>query len=1161
MNNNFKQKEINKHVAVVNRMFSEMVRNGRVSALMNPLCTTEAILAKLSASAGLHKDTKNFHKIVMAVANGYNVLDVLNNPELAGIAPSQRKWVNAFLAENKLPKTLVAPTRASVISYAVDINNAVIEDDKVVAIAKEQRQSQSDLSDKLAKAPVADEKGRLVADMKHIAVVNLAVPLPEDGDIDEETAYRLEVQSKMIDEGFYINGVKYVFLLQSASQARLLQAVFVAEDFMTIPAIFRKLGHDFKAYAKMKNNAWKLDITKMLKRFGLSATNTIASNVVRFDNAKVEVLPNGERKVVSDQFSIYVAEDRHVTIKEGKFKAFDKATKQILEFDASEKPVTLTVGDGMLLCDESIYWALMAEFGEKSDAWQIRLTPFGKGLMVFVPGLRKYYDANIVAFQSAVKGDFANLETNEDGTLKHQIQLRIARFNKPMQKKAPHTVFPYQFTHITSLTFEDMRKIVQPHLDKLLDVLKDPSIMQKYAGVAQLENMSKLEDAEKQFLTDRSISTTFAAFMHLAPFTFKDAYMQAKAIQLINNELDHWKAGTIPVEGHYRFLVHDPYALLEAGRIGKRVDGKLIVPNNVGLKANTAFMFNREGSVITYEIALFRNPAITKGEGRIVKGAAPQNYVMASTKGAFQNLAVMSVHDFNLFAMGGADVDGDESLTVTEKIIIKSLMRKNALPVLDLTWNGQEWISGCPFNPAMKDVPELAAACVKQDAFTIEFTDEQYTDEFINAVHELSKDFVKRTMKPNKIGYLTNIATKLADAVRKIGYMIMESVDKNGNKVKYADAQIAMMKKEIIQYETWIDLLRLCQGWEIDRAKHGGAYEEELALQLDFIKNPPEYASFEKDGKKLWVNPDWLRIHKGRTGGKYTNSVLSKLSRYIRQWVRDNVEKHYENMMKDIENNNILDVLNNSFAINPDRRDRIADKLKSIKFIYNQDIARIMEAEREMILAAELKYAEGSEELELAMEEANKTRRAAQKEVVAMYSGLVTALESAYTPEEIGYTAYWMTYTGKRTYVDAQGNEKQKSIAFPWTICTMQLLTLCAKIAGREINSKVADKFAVKAGNVPVNFRVNQKVDAAKLAQYFNESHEAYVRMEMLPQTGQMTYVVYALVNNTPVAVGNIYQSHTDFFTGAEKFRVEIKEAAAKKQSMFLTATSIQRLA
>jgi hypothetical protein len=1158
----FAQKVVRKHLKEVSKRFNTIVsrKGATASALMNPLNNTAVVLERLASAAGLHKETKNFKLITKAMMKGYTLVDILHNPDLAEIPKNQQHWIEKFLAENPLPKKLVRQVRQQVKVMQASIETAAKnEDGHVEVTAKVAKQSQSALSDAFASRAEYDPISRkMVADMTHICYVDLKVDLPEDGQMDEETKRLIELQQDMIDNGFYINGRKYVFFMQTASQARLLQAIFMAEDFMSIPDAFRALGHDFKAYAKKKGDTWVLDVTKMLKRFGLSGTSTIESRVIKFPNARIVEFENGEYKIESDLYSIYVAEDRYAIINEGKFKAFKDG--EIVEFDAAEHPVTLGVGDGLLLCDEEIYWALMAEFGEKSDAWQVRLTPFGKGLMVFVPGLRKYYDANIVAFKSAVKGDFRQIID------KHEIALRIARFNKPIAQKPVYTVFPYQFTHVTSLTFEEMKSIVLPHLERTLDVLKDATLMQKYAGVAHLENMDGLSEEEQEFMKDRSIVSTFSAFMHAAPFTFQDAYMQGHAIALIRDEIRKWMAGTIPVEGHYRFMVQDPYALLEAKNYNQRdKEGRLIVPKHVGMKANTVFLFNRKGSVITDHVALFRNPAITKGEGRIVKGAAPQNYVEASKMGAFQNLCVMSCHDFNTFAMGGADNDGDECLTVTEPIIVNSLMKKNAIPVLDLTFNNGEWESGCPYGMPMEGVPSLGAACVKQDNFTIAFTEEQYTDAFINAVHELSKDFVKRTMKPNKIGFLTDIATKLADAVRKIGYMIKEGIDEYGNARAWTEREIQVLREEIARYEAWIDLLRLCQGWEIDRAKHGGAYEEQLADALAFIKNPPYYASWlnEKTGKRVWNSLKWLNIHRGKEGGANTNSVLSKLSAFICHWVAEHIDAYAYDLKAKLHDHNLIEILRENFSIDDmERVKNLKDMLNGFRMAYGRDFAILSEKVAQATDRVEVLYGDDAKKLKEALEKIEAWRKDMSKKIIDKYAALVASLEAAYSKEEIAFVAYNLVYT---TSMNRDNEEDRgKGLGFVWQVCKSQMLALCSKIANRQVK---LDKFVVQVADVHINFFVNKTVrDADKLAAYIENTKTLTMKYVEDPILNKKVLAVYTHVNGNAIHVGNVFSNFYDFFAGATEFTVTVTSAKAEKAKksdahyMYLTVSAIHRV-
>jgi len=1183
------------------------------------LRTYQAIIRELRKAPGIHENTTNFKKVVAACAEGISISDILHNPvEYAGIHPAQAHWFEEFLLTNKVARKLQRPKRNMVLVAAGSLKNIKFNEaaDRFESSliygdygytgknTAYRTQSQSALSDTLAAqrdVTVAfrrKSKGkdiiveRVVDIMDHVHYVDLNIEIPEGKENDPAILAQIEARNRILREGFwYVNRETgelrhAVFFLQTASQSRLLQAVFLDEEFMSVPEAFAALGMDLLAFAKRKvvhgQSVWVLDITKYLKRIGLAGTSTVPSETISFGK-EYRNTAHGYR-IEGGLYTIEVIEDAFAMVNSGKYKAFDKDTGSFHTFDASEVPLKLPAGDGLIFCDEEIYQALLAEFGEDSDAWQIRLTPFAKGLMVFVPGLRKYYDANIVVTKSAMKGDLRTI------CHKFDTQLRIALFNKSMAQTKEKTILPYQFSHILPLSYDVLKGIVEKNLNSLLADLDDPVALAKRAGVAALNDMSGLDEDEKEYLLKKSIVTTFGAFLYAGrgenAFVHKDAMMQQWAIELLRQEVNKWVNSTIPVDGHYRFMVQDPYAILEAHRIGMRnEDGELIVPANIGMRANEVFLLDRSlKPMVDRKVVLARNPAITNGEARLVDCVAPSNYVAATRMHAFRNLCVMSVHDYNTYAMGGADNDGDTCLTITEEAIVTAAQSKSYIPVLDLYFERKDdgsirsFETGCPY-PMNKsgeaDKFEFGADCVSASDYTVVFRDDQYTEELVQAIHEYSIEYVILTMNPNKIGFMTNKATQLANAIRKIRQMIDESIDEHGKPCKWTPNQLAMLKHEMVKYQEYIDLLRLVQGWEIDRAKHGGAYEEQLAAKLEFISNPPYFASYfdEKSGKRKWRTPQFLASRKGKHGVS-THSTLDKLHNFIKDWVKENLDPRIADLQAKAnglsiedgkmkhsfyEQANILGELTAAISIDPATFELIEQRVKAIRGEYIDAVTEISDLENErkkwvMQNLPEHMHAEKFEEIE-------ELRRAEWSDILEYFQGQATALEAAYRPEHIGYVAYYVTYTQNRKPELNEDGEvtRLRGLSLPWTVFKRQLLEAVALASGNA--ESTVNPYQFERGAFTMAFALENGRNGEKLAAYINEHKEIIVKAEISPRTRNTLYNVYVPVNGREVLTGWALYTALPFVAGHKQLRAIVDSCSFNgKHTVTVKVTDVQAI-
>src|SRR5699024_4263068 len=164
-----------------------------------------------------------------------------------------------------------------------------------------------------------------------------------------------------------------------------------------------------------------------------------------------------------------------------------------------------------------------------ADAWQIRITPFTKGLMVFVPNLRSYYDDHIVAFKSAVKGDYRKLLAKSGFT----PQLRIAMFNKPINQAKTYTDMPYQFVQASSLNLNDLWTIMKPHIEELQRGMIDPAIMKKYVGLDKAIEAEMFDDETEHYMLEQSRVSTFSTFLDMFPWTHDDVQMKRYALEIL----------------------------------------------------------------------------------------------------------------------------------------------------------------------------------------------------------------------------------------------------------------------------------------------------------------------------------------------------------------------------------------------------------------------------------------------------------------------------------------------------------------------------------------------------------------------------------------------------------------------------------------------------
>lgn len=1166
----------------------------------NSIQSVSQLIERLSTFSPLTAiGTKNFERVVQAVVTGENVVEVIENPvELAGVAKQQAHVFAKFLEANPLPKKLRRIKNIRVIVAQADLKT--ISDDELVSqrdysdfglVGEDHKSGYKEVSGSYAfemLAPYHNATPQMITTKKMIngelmTREVMAYVLPhvffidlngnEEGDLPKKQAIVLNGLNYIDHEG---EMRKALYLFRSPSQERVVQIVSIAEHIVHPVDALKAVGNDPLAFAKYVkdsegnimidgegNYIYKLDIIKAMKRFGLTLSNSVKSNFIRFGK-DVSIDPaTGDIIISGGNIVARIVEDVYSEVNEGQYKAFDKINKKGRIFNASEYSVKQIAGDGQMYINEKIKTLGEQEFGRDFQNGVARLfSGFVKGNVVYTPGLDDYFEEDIIIPMSSFK---ASTDTLEDVIEDLELQFRVALFGSPMKKKKMFVGLPYQFTHGMKLSAQTMFKLVQPHLDRVKTMINDPKAMEEYLGLDKLDNMDDLTLLEQEDAVMTSLVSTLTTFMYYSPESYNDVYLKEKALYMLQELVKEWKAGSIPVEANYRFLVMDPYAILDTYKSRGtnkeiRKNGELYVDPKAGVRAGSVFMKAKDGKNIHEgKIAMARNPQMTKGQSRIVYGVKYSRYMKA--KDAFDGLIVMSCHDFNAIAQGGADFDGDTSLCMTQPELIQAVESacKTAPAFLDIHFVQNQdgtfsFADGCPF---LGD-EELVKA--NKDKYTFTFTKEQYTRDFQMEMYKTSLDYVAETLKPNRIGELTNFATKLADAVRALGYKAVSYATSGDHK------QYEQTIERIKELEEKIDLLAWVQSWEIDRAKHGGAYEEALKEELDFLENPPVEVSYYdmKAGKMKWFTPDWMaaRSEKEVDGQavQRTNSVLSLVNQYINKWEETELVSVVKEMRADYHNHNILSFIASAVQLpqNPAAHYALVSSVRNVKTEYNVMMSNAHTQNR--LALDEMKFMTFGDEHaeEMKLNEIKRQLNDAQTFAVEKAQAELIALSSTYSLEQIGLVAYKETYGVSSSNRNATQDQPARGLSFPWI--TMYPLLAAVRLASNKEDTIVLEPQVRHFDSLDVN-----KVNIGNFAPGFdgqavfnmisNWSNHVAIKVEA-DQFGNMTHSVFVKKQR----VASIFPEYITHFTGGTKFLAQGSDFKVNAKSLSFNLVQVKSL-
>lgn len=1160
--------------------------------VVNPIQSVSDIVERMSVAPGINKNTKNFKKVIDAVVSGYSVIDILEDPiGLADVAASQAHYFKKFLNTVSIPKKLrrIKQTRVLVAQSSLD----TIDDDlrsmrdySDFFVGEDKVSGYKEISSSYAieqLAPLFVEAPKMVTTKKRIGkevierdVYAYIVPhiffldLFDSATNEDEQKRLLEKKQRLVKEGMkYIDheGKERVakFLMQSPSQERVVSGVFIAEHVIHPIDALNRIGMNPFAFAKALDTnskgetVYKLDYAKAMKRFGLTLSNSVKSRFIQIGTEVVRDETTGDVIIKGGNVTIRVVEDAYSTVNQDKFKAFGKDTKRGQIFDAADHPVEQVAGDGQMYMNERVKNIAEKEFGRSFQNGVVRLfSGFVKGNAVYIPGLNNYFEEDMVIPMSSFK---ASTDTLEDVLDELDLQFRVALFGTPLRMKKQFVRIPYQFVHGMNLSAKSMIQLVEPHLDRVAKMLKDPELIKEYVGIDKLDSVKfqELSREEQEVDLENTLVSTLTTFLYYAPESYVDVYLKEKALVLLQELIKDWKAGSIPVEGNYRFLIQDPYTILETYKARGtkkeiRKDGKLYVDPNMGMKANTVFMFDRDGKTVHVgDVAIARNPQMTKGQSRVVEARAYAKYM--NTKDAFDGIIMMSCHDFNAIAMGGADMDGDTALVMTETPIVEAVRKAcaNAPAFLDVhfeeTADGEViFADGCPYTGD--------ANKMKKHVYT--FTKEEYTRDLQMTMYENSLEYVAEKLVPNRIGELTNYATKLADAVRVMGYKMLEATNQE---------EYDYLKGRIQSFEEMIDLLGWVQSWEIDRAKHGGAYEEELEEQLAFINNPPkEIAYRNKKGKLKWFTPDWMGYLKGKLVDgktvKRTGSVLSRVHQYVSRWEEEELVAEVNRMRVEYKDNNILNnlVAGVEMPSNPIDQYNLRKAVGEVKGRYN---VHVREAYNHFITGmkkAEFMNFVGPMEKNAYLEQVDKERKDLMNHAVDIAQAELTELAASFTPEQVGVVAYQSAYSLSEANRGATEDQPARGLSFPWVAAKYQLLSATRTAFGTQdkpnLEPKVKtfskEELAINKVNIG-NFAPGMTGKmVANMIQSWNDQVAVMVESD---QVGNVMYNVYVKKDR----VASIFPEYVTRFAGSTKFVAKVTDMKVNSKSLSFYVAALAR--
>lgn len=507
--------------------------------------------------------------------------------------------------------------------------------------------------------------------------------------------------------------------------------------------------------------------------------------------------------------------------------------------------------DGISYVDEDYALSMGLNF---ASGFQFRFTNVGKGLMLVIPGLKELVGVEVLLFDGSVKGDIEPYITSN--------QLDFAILNET-RKTEEHPSLKISRQIITAIQNDSILNGLAGSTMEVLQKLYalDAATLKEFIGFC--EDIS-VEGTEEEVLEiDNLTVELFAANPELFVQSAENkkklySLLDATTKKLINGRSLYLEDASI------KHMAVDPYAILYFMNQGfiSAVRGE----SNVGIRGGNTIVSGMENGDFYIEhkkAFLARYPFLHQLEGRLVNddGGFPFNdfntmsyYLKSIGRGGFQGVILYSLWDMNPEGQSGADFDGDTTVYTTNPIVTDNFAKTGLFLDYSLVENKDGSIvleEGCPFPGGTKTdletvVTPEAISYLKENGVSFDngsFTfskelkeDQQLLEIFADAMAEMSMV----NLMSNDIGRYTNLNASvmaLMDTLKVQSDKVKEAMVNfaaEGNSEAFLELKEVFdsIKKEHSGYKKLSFLMACAIRWEIDKAKHGGAYRE----HMEFLK-------------------------------------------------------------------------------------------------------------------------------------------------------------------------------------------------------------------------------------------------------------------------------------------------------------------------------------
>lgn len=452
---------------------------------------------------------------------------------------------------------------------------------------------------------------------------------------------------KMVKDGFFVNGRKYVRFMASAGHLRKSTVFFISESIE-------------KQVRKIFENGMDKTIPLNYGKFG-AYHGLFASSSRVVSTPSFVVVPDLEIKRMR---KVDFVEDDNETVYEREMEIVNNC------FD----------GQGLVTIQQSKLWSY--ELGLDYNAVQFIIrAPFTKGLLVAFPihefarkhnintiidiygQMHNIFDVDVILTESQFKmhSHYKSLDEFSENCKKNKLSWGITRVNQ--KKEKTHFFSSYQYLQVLNKEV-DIDKLTE----KTIEYFKDISTLDANKSLLYLMG----DGATETKVDFNKIDNNIVKVLGLDKSAIKDPYIEKTIIKSLNRKIKDSYTGKLLMDGNYQFLVFDCVALLQHA-LSMNINS-----SELGLLKEGQTYSKYWNSKNVKKVVSGRSPLTWRSELvslNLVNGKEYDEWY-----GHLYSGIVFSIHGVETMLYGDADGDGDALFTTSDGEMIKHSL-KNGIPV------------------------------------------------------------------------------------------------------------------------------------------------------------------------------------------------------------------------------------------------------------------------------------------------------------------------------------------------------------------------------------------------------------------------------------------------------------------------------------------------